>query len=246
MKGSKKMKKRLVAILLVLAMMMALFAGCGAKGESNPDISPDDQIENPVDKDEDTDQDTDHDDSVVEDGDTPTDNEGGQKPGNGSGNNTGDKEEGNEGSAGSSQIKGSLTDLVEKIYGITKIDQAIGIETNFVDLGNKDLVLYNLGLEDVSGVKEAVVSEALMTTQAYSMALVRAKEGGNAEAIAKQIKNGIDPQKWICVIADDVSVVVYDDVIMLVMINSGMDDVATSKTIKAAMDEISGIKGKVM
>lgn len=180
------MKNRTIAMIIVLAMALALFAGCGPQGEGTPDILPDDQI------------------------------------------------------------KDSLEDLVGKIYGITKIDQEIAIETNKIDLGNKDIVFYNLGLDDVSGIEEAVVSEALMTTQAYSMVLVKVKEGGDAEKIAKQIKEGVDPQKWICVMADDVSVVVYGDVILLVMINSGMDEVATSKTIKAAMDEVSGIKGKQM
>lgn len=178
------MKKRTIALLIVLAMALALFAGCGPQGEETPDILPDGQIED------------------------------------------------------------SLTDLVEKIYGITKIDQEIAVETDFIDLGNSDFVLYHLGLDDVSGIEEAVVSEALMTTQAYSMVVARVKEGGDAEQIAKQIRSGIDPQKWICVMADDVSVVVYGDVILLVMINSGMDEVATSKTIMSAMNEVSGIKGK--
>lgn len=231
--------KRLVSILLVLAMVLALFAGCGPKEEGEPDILPDDQIENPVDPEEDEDSDADVED--VETEDKNPDKDENQSPG--SQGSAGSKDEpSNNGS--SNQIKGSLEDLIGKIYGITKIDQELGIMTEKVDLSNSDLVNYNLGLSDVTGIKEAVVSEAMMTSQAYSLVLVRVQEGGDADKIAKDIKKGIDPRKWICVMADDVSVAVYGDVILLAMISSNMDDVATTKTIISAMDEASGIKGK--
>lgn len=182
------MNRRVISILIVLAMMLALFAGCGVKDEGTPDILPEDQVEG--------------------------------------------------------RIEGNLEDLVDKIYETTKIDQQIAIETNPLDLDNSDFVRYNLGLEDVSDIEEAVVSEALITTQAYSMVLTRVKEGGNAEETAKEIREGIDPQKWVCVFADDVKVVVYGDIILLVMINSGMKDVATSATIMTALNEIAGFSGK--
>ncbi|GAB1476914.1 hypothetical protein MASR2M70_17500 [Bacillota bacterium] len=137
-------------------------------------------------------------------------------------------------------LEGELTEIIEDIYGITGIDQSIAVETVPIDLTNTDSVRYNMGLEDVSKVKEAVVSEALISSQAYSMVLARVNDASDAEELAKEMKEGIDQQKWICVVADDISVVTYDDVVMLIMVSSAMEDVTTSKAATDAFKKICG------
>jgi hypothetical protein len=58
-----------------------------------------------------------------------------------------------------------------------------------------------------------------MSTSAYSLCLLRAKDGADIEQIKKDIKENADPMKWICVGVDPKNVFVenIDDVIMLVM-----------------------------
>jgi hypothetical protein len=53
---------------------------------------------------------------------------------------------------------------------------------------------------------------------------------------------GINPAKWICVRADDIHVVTYQDVVMLIMMGSGFSDHLTSDQIVDAYKEICGGK----
>ncbi|MGL6216897.1 MAG: hypothetical protein ACRC36_02620, partial [Lacrimispora sphenoides] len=55
-------------------------------------------------------------------------------------------------------LKGDLTSIIGTIYEKAKVDLSLG--NTPIDLTNKDMVKYNMGLDDASKVKEAVVSEA--------------------------------------------------------------------------------------
>ena len=61
-----------------------------------------------------------------------------------------------------------------------------------------------------------------MSPGAYSLCLVRVKEGTDIEQMKKDIKENVDPMKWICVGVDKENVIVdsIDDVIFLVMSNT--------------------------
>lgn len=135
-------------------------------------------------------------------------------------------------------LKGDLTKIVEKIY--EKKDTGLKLENTPIDLTNQDIVKYNTGLEDVSKVKEAVVSEAMISSQAYSMVLLRVKDSADAEAVAKAMLNGIDTRKWICVEADDIKVVTHDDLVLLAMVASSMNEAVTSQQLVDAFGEICG------
>lgn len=137
-------------------------------------------------------------------------------------------------------LEGELSEIVEDIYGITGIDRNIAVETLPIDLTNFDSVKYNMGLEDSSKIKEAVVSEALVSSQAYSLVLARVKDPVDAEEVAQEMKAGIDQQKWVCVFADDIKVVTYYDIVMLIMVSSTLDEVTTAKGATDAFKEICG------
>lgn len=92
--------------------------------------------------------------------------------------------------------------------------------TQTVDLTNADALKYMTGLDSADLVKEAVISESMMSATAYSMVLVRVKDAKDAQTVAQQMKDGINPRKWICVGADDMVVAGYCDVVMLIMMDS--------------------------
>lgn len=71
---------------------------------------------------------------------------------------------------------------------------------------------------------EALVSEALIGSIAHSVVLTRVPEGTDANEIAAQIKANMDPRKWICVEAESASVLVHDDVILMVMASKDAHD----------------------
>ncbi len=138
------------------------------------------------------------------------------------------------------KLEGDLTSVIDKIYENTGFD--LMTANNTVDLKDSDSVQYYMGLEDASKIKEAVVSEAMMSSQAYSMVLARVNDGADAKAVADAMLKGINQRKWICVMADDLKVAVYGDSVLLVMIASSMEDVATSQKIVDAFEEICGGK----
>jgi len=133
-----------------------------------------------------------------------------------------------------------LVSIIKKIYEIK--DPELAVADNLVDLSDSDSVKYYTGLSDSSKLKEAVASETMIGSQAYSLALVRLNDAKDAESVAKEMLNGIDTSKWICVSADDLQVVSHDDVVMLIMVSSSFKDSVTSQQIVDAFKEVSGGK----
>lgn len=132
----------------------------------------------------------------------------------------------------------SLTEIVDAVYA--KKSLKFPLMTMNVELTDTDALRYNTGLANADKIKEAVVSEPMMGSQAYSMVLVRLNNAADAKEVAQEMKNGIDQRKWICVEADDLKVAASGDVVMLVMISSTFADTATAADFIGAFKEISG------
>lgn len=132
----------------------------------------------------------------------------------------------------------SLSDIVSQIYEIKNP----GIKTmdTPLDLTDVDSVKYNTGLDDSSKIKEAILSEAMMSAQAYSMVLVRVNDANDAEVVAKEMLEGINPAKWICVSGDDLQIVTVDDLVLLIMVSTQLSDSVTSQEIVDAFANVSG------
>lgn len=120
-------------------------------------------------------------------------------------------------------LDGSLDSILEKIY-----ETAI-VSNNFKEYAQTGLIkteiiagqsAYHLGTDDIE-FEAALASEPMMSTSAYTLCLVRAKEGADIEAMKTSIKENVDPMKWICVGVDPENVIVdsIDDVIILIMSN---------------------------
>ena len=61
----------------------------------------------------------------------------------------------------------------------------------------------------------------MMTSQAYSLCLLRVKDGTDIEQLKADIKANVNPAKWICVSVEDEIVIVDNigDVVVLIMHN---------------------------
>ncbi|GAA4655264.1 hypothetical protein GCM10023142_24020 [Anaerocolumna aminovalerica] len=165
----------------------------------------------------------------------------------GSGNKeSGNKETGNKGTENSKdndkqEAKDKdLLAIIKKIYEIK--EPGLMLDNKSVDLSNEDSVKYYTGLSDSSKVKKIAASEAMILSHAYSLVLVQLNDASDAEKVAKEMLNGIDTRKWICVGADDLQVVSRDDVIMLFMVSSTLEENVTSQQIVDAFKEVSGGK----
>ena len=107
----------------------------------------------------------------------------------------------NNGNGNESKLTGSLEDIMTDVQG--KLGSEIMTFNEPVDLSDAQAVTYNLGLSDAKGIKEAVSSNAMISTHAYSTVLVRVDSDADAKEIAKNMVAGVDLMKWICVGADD-------------------------------------------
>ncbi len=113
-------------------------------------------------------------------------------------------------------VDGSLTDLMTKVYDGAEVDHE---DMENVELNSENISSY---LGDVSfSFKEALASEPVMSSVAHSVVLVRLNSASDAEKAKKEIKEKVDPNKWICVSVDEENVYVegIGDLIILVMDN---------------------------
>jgi len=122
-------------------------------------------------------------------------------------------------------LEGSLESILDKIYETADIDDSFkdyienGLQTTEITAENAG---YFLGKEDIE-FETAIASEPMMSSSAYSLCLVKVKEGADIEKIKTDIKENVDPRKWICVGVDPENVIVDNigDVVILIMSNDG-------------------------
>ena len=132
--------------------------------------------------------------------------------------------------------------LVNKIYE-TKVPE-FALMTMPVDLADAEMVAWQTGINDPALLKEAVISESMMGSQAYSLVMVRVNDAAKAEEVAQMMLDNIDPRKWICVAADDIDAAIYGDLVLFVMIDSSFgipaaDFIGAFKTIAGgALDKV--------
>ena len=113
----------------------------------------------------------------------------------------------------------SLVALMDKIYGDKK-DIMVAQTVLYNGMGSeteRGLDWY-LGTEDVQ-FDAGLASEAMITSQAHSIVLLRMPQGADMEAAKAKIAESIDPFKWICVGVnpDKVRVESNGDLICVVM-----------------------------
>jgi hypothetical protein len=151
---------------------------------------------------------------------------------------TSDENLGSNDSTENDVLDGELSVIIDNIY--EKKDTTLMLASTPLDLTNMDSVIYNTGLADISKVKEAIVSEAMISSQAYSLVLIRVSDAAYAEEVANSMKNGINQSKWICVTADDLQIATQDDLVLLVMVSSELKDSVTSQQMIEAFQAVAG------
>ncbi len=120
---------------------------------------------------------------------------------------------------GSKNIEGTLPDLMKKVYKDIKEDEfPMAVEN--VEITEENVENF-LGSKEIE-FKEALASESMITATAYSVILLRTKEGADVEKVKQQIKDSINPRKWICVEAEYVAVESKGDLILVIMTNNDL------------------------
>ena len=138
-------------------------------------------------------------------------------------------------------VAGTMEELLNKVVEIQPVEFMGGtMPIDLTDTSEDGLwfLSSNTGLPNADDITEAAFFGPMMGSLAYTMAMVRVKEGADVKTVAETMKTNIDPRKWICVEADDLQVVSYGDVVMLIMVDStnGM----TSQSFVDAFAQVCG------
>ena len=139
------------------------------------------------------------------------------------------------------KVEGTMEELLNKVIEIQPVEFMGGAMTLDLTDTSEDglwMVKNYTGLDSAEGITEAAFYEPMMGSIPYSMVMVRTAEGADVAAVAEGMKTGIDPRKWICVLADDLQVVSYGDVVMLIMV--GSDTGMTSQSFVDAFAQVCG------
>ena len=139
------------------------------------------------------------------------------------------------------KVEGTMEELLNKVIEIQSVEFMGGtMPVDLTDTSEDGLWMIKnyTGLDNADSISEAAFFEPMMGSIPYSMVMVRTAEGADVKAVAEGMKTGIDPRKWICVEADDLQVVSYGDVVMLIMVDSGSG--LTSQSFVDAFAQVCG------
>ena len=109
-----------------------------------------------------------------------------------------------------------ITKMFSSIYADLK-DSLPDLETETIDISDDMMVEGYTGLKSAENIELLVVSEPLMSSQAYSAVAIKVKDGADIEAMKQEILDNIDMGKWICVSAEKIYITNHDNVIFFVM-----------------------------
>ena len=139
------------------------------------------------------------------------------------------------------KVEGTMEELLNKVIEIQPVEfMGMAMALDLTDTSEDGLWMVKnyTGLDNADSITEAAFYEPMMGSIPYSMVMVRTAEGADVKAVAEGMKNGIDQRKWICVEADDLQVVSYGDVVMLIMV--GSDTGMTSQSFVDAFAQVCG------
>ncbi|NLJ95569.1 MAG: hypothetical protein GX321_00320 [Clostridiales bacterium] len=124
-------------------------------------------------------------------------------------------------------LEGSLEEIMDKIYETADLEDGF---RDYVENGtmNEEVTAeraeYFLGKADIE-FEEALASEPMIQPGAYSLVLVRAKDGADIEKIKTDIRENLNPYKWVCVGVSEENIIVDNigDIIFIVMSDNEAD-----------------------
>lgn len=149
--------------------------------------------------------------------------------------NNDDKKEAESSKLGEITSAEDLEKLIDKIYeGNEDLPR---LQTKEIEITKNADVNTFTGLESGKDLEYLVVSEPLMGSQAYSLAIAKVKNGVDANKVAKDMKDKIDQRRWICVSAEKVYSTSSGDIVFLVM--------SSEEWAKPVYDKFKSLAGTV-
>ena len=110
-----------------------------------------------------------------------------------------------------------LMDMMDKL--VDGVTDGMSVSTEVIPADMEE----NYAIPDVDGVY-AVVNAPMMSSIAYEVVLVEVPEGTDAEAVADQMRENLNPRKWVCVEAEETWVKTSGQYVVSVMTFKDMAD----------------------
>ena len=125
---------------------------------------------------------------------------------------------------GQKELSGSLEDIMNDLNEYTFKGYADDEKPMLMNINvlqdASDNVEYYIGTTDIE-YEEILASEPMMGSQAYSVVLVKMKDGSDIEEAKQKILDNVNPRKWVCVEVPKEDVIVKNrgNIIILIMVN---------------------------
>ena len=110
----------------------------------------------------------------------------------------------------------NLKTMIDTIYKNSNVELP-SLETKKIGLSDNNVVSSYTFLSNNDNVEELVVSEPVMSSQAYSLVAIKLKNNANIEQVKQEIYDNVDMNKWICVSAEKFYITDHNNVIFYVM-----------------------------
>ena len=140
---------------------------------------------------------------------------------------------------GEKNVEGELSEIMDNIYTDVFAGLADDEKPNLMNINvleeAPDNIEYYIGTKEID-YEEIYASEPMMSSIAYSVVLVRMKDGANIEDAKTKIKETVNPRKWMCVEVPEEDVIVKNkgNLIILIMVA----DETTRNKIEQGFDNL--------
>lgn len=128
--------------------------------------------------------------------------------------------------------------FLEEMYA--KVDEDMlpwGIQNTELDLTDSDQLVYQSGLKEGDKLESVILSESMLSSTAYSVVYAVPKEGESAEKILDEMMKNMNPSKWICVTADYMYGVTFDNNAFVVMAGKETADLVYQAAVDTAKEQ---------
>lgn len=114
-----------------------------------------------------------------------------------------------------------LTNLVDSLYAENE-NLYPSLMSQLIDVTDSETVNYMTGLENGDDLEALIVSEPMMSSQAYSLVIAKVKDGASTDEVAKKMSENINMRKWFCVSAEVLYATSTEEYAFLVMSSEEM------------------------
>ncbi len=131
-------------------------------------------------------------------------------------------------------IDGSLEDIMTSLYKGIDEEKLPALERTKL---TKENIENSLFISDID-FSEGLISEPLISSIPHSVVLVRLKNSKDSKKVVEEIKENVNPRKWICVEAKNVYVLNKGDLVLLIMADTEANDSGIANAIKENFENL--------